>query len=99
MRVCRFRNQPIATGGNLQDGNRLTAETWAAVRREISAAGPAAPCDKTSPRFAVLRENSWDRPISVEADGCRRVFIEGNEFHWGDLRQGSARLVSLLYDR
>lgn len=71
----------------------------AAVRGEISAAGPAASCDKTSPRFAVLRENSWDRPISVEADGCRRVFIEGNQFHRGEMRQGSARLVSLLYDR
>ena len=108
MRVCRFLNHPTVdpgsgrssyTDGILQDGNQLTAETWAAVRREISAAGPAAPCGKTSVRFAVLREQSWDRPISVEADGCRRILIEGSEAYLGDMRQGSAALVSLLYDR
>jgi hypothetical protein len=108
VRVCRFLNQPTVDAadgrsyyidGTLQDGNQLTAERWAAVRREISAAGPAAPCSKTSARFAVLREQSWDLPISVEADGCRRVLIEGSNFNRGDLRQGSAELVSLLYDR
>jgi hypothetical protein len=108
MRVCRFLNQPTVDAGDgrsyyidgaLQDGNQLTAERWAAVRREINAAGPAAPCSKTSVRFAVLREQSWDRPISVEADGCRRVLIEGSDFNRGDMRQGSAELVSLLYDR
>jgi len=108
MRVCRFLNHPTTdagsgrssfTDGTLQDGNQLSAATWAAVRREISAAGPAAPCSQTSVRFAVLRERSWDRPISVEADGCRRVLIEGGDFSRGDLRQGSATLVSLLYDR
>ncbi|MEU4240053.1 hypothetical protein [Actinoplanes sp. NPDC026619] len=99
MRVCRFRTGSAVLDGYgiLQDGGPLPAATWAEVRREIAAAGPAAACDQVGTRFAVLREKSWDRPISVEADGCRRVLIEGSISNRGDLRQGSAELVSLLY--
>ncbi|GIE01500.1 hypothetical protein Adu01nite_28500 [Paractinoplanes durhamensis] len=106
MRVCRFLAEPTVEDGRtyylrglLQDGEQLTAAGWAAVRHEIDVAPPAAPCNQVSPRFAVLREKSWSRPVSVEADGCRRVLIEGSEFNLGDMRQGSGKLVSLLYHR
>jgi hypothetical protein len=102
MRVCRFLNRPadgpsFHLDGTLQDGDQLTAEAWAAVRREIGAAGPAAPCDQASLRFAALREHSWDLPIAVEADGCHRILIETDDSLRDDLRQGSAALAVLLF--
>ncbi|MET8151289.1 hypothetical protein ACIBSW_31730 [Actinoplanes sp. NPDC049668] len=99
--VCVYRVPPSEQGvgkpgGTFESGGRLAAGRWAAVRRVLTAAGAASACTTPSSRFAVLHLPAG--LIYVEADGCRRVLIEGSTGP-GVLRQGTAELTTLLFDR
>ncbi|MEV6596770.1 hypothetical protein AB0M36_07870 [Actinoplanes sp. NPDC051346] len=99
--VCVYRVPPSEQGsgkpaGTFQSGGRLTAGRWAAVKRVLTGAGVASACTTPSSRFAVLHLPAG--LIYVEADGCRRVLIEGGTGS-GVMRQGTAELTSLLFDQ
>ena len=100
VRVCRYRSdypqdwvddgQHVATG-NPESGKELSAASAADVVNRLSAAGPAAACSKRHSRFAVLTKGDNGPTVYVELDGCLRILAPDNT-----LRQGDARLVSLL---
>lgn len=81
--------------GRFQSGGPLPAATWTAVRRELSALPPALACDTPASRFAVLHPPGTAL-VYLEADGCRRVLIEGPAGP-AALRQGSAALTKLVF--
>ncbi|WP_158566244.1 hypothetical protein [Micromonospora craterilacus] len=101
VRVCVYQVPESEQGGgkpagDFQSGGELAAGKWTAVKRELTAAGPAAACPTPASRFAVLH-----LPIGfvyVEADGCRRALVEAGTGP-SALRQGTARLTSLLFDQ
>jgi len=93
--LCVFRVPASERGGGkpagrFESGGKLPAGTWVQVRRELAAAGPAAPCRRPAGRFAVLHPPAG--LIYVEADACHRVLINDVA-----LRQGSPKLISLLF--
>jgi hypothetical protein len=99
-KVCVYRVPPGERGGpkpagEFESGGKLTAARWAAVKRALAAAGPASACTTPGSRFAVLHLPAG--LIYVEADGCRRVLIEGGTGP-GALRQGTADLAALVLD-
>jgi len=101
VRVCVYRVPAGEQGGgkpagDFQSGGELSADRWAAIKRELATAGPAGACRTPADRFAVLHLPAG--LIYVEADGCRRVLIEGISGP-GTLLQGTAKLASLTFDR
>ncbi|MEV0809607.1 hypothetical protein [Micromonospora sp. NPDC050200] len=100
-RVCIYRVPEGEQGdakpaGEFESGGELPAARWTALRQELSTAGPAVTCSTPGSRFAVLHLPAG--LIYVEADGCRRVLIESGNGS-GALRQGTAKLTSLLFDQ
>jgi hypothetical protein len=98
--VCVYRVPPGERGGDkpageFESGGKLPAGRWPAIKRALTAAGPASPCATPAGRFAVLHLSGTE--IYLEADGCRRVLIEGGTGA-SPLREGTAELVTLLVD-
>ena len=101
VRVCIYQVSPGERGGDkpageFESGGKLAAGRWPAVKRALAAGGPASACTTPGTRFAVLHVPA--ALIYVEADGCRRVLIEGGTGP-SALRQGTADLAALLFDR
>ena len=101
VRICIYRVPASEQGsgkpaGEFESGGKLPAGQWTAVKHELATAGPASPCSTPGSRFAVLHLPTG--LIYVEADGCRRVLIEGGTGP-GAMRQGTAKLASLLFDQ
>lgn len=97
VRVCRYWNLLGADLGDFDTGGVLTAEQWAAIRRELGRTGPASTCTTKSSRFAELQLSTGS--VYVEADGCRRVLFTGLPTGQDALRQGSAALIALVFKR
>jgi hypothetical protein len=80
-------------------GGVLPPGRWAAVKRELQASRPAAPCTTPASRFALLAGHPQG-DIFVELDGCRRLLasatLPGDETSFEVLRQASATLPALL---
>ncbi|MEV6812881.1 hypothetical protein [Micromonospora sp. NPDC051296] len=101
IRVCIYQVPESEQGGgkpagDFRSGGELAAGRWTAVKRELTAAGPAAACRTPASRFAVLHLPTGF--VYVEADGCRRALIETTAGP-GSLRQGTTKLTSLLFDQ
>ena len=101
VRICVYRVPASEQGGgkpggDFQSGGKLPAHRWAAIKRELTTAGPAAACRTPAGRFAVLHLPAG--LIYVEADGCRRVLIEGGSGR-SALRQGTAKLTALVFEK
>ncbi|SBT47155.1 hypothetical protein [Micromonospora narathiwatensis] len=101
VRVCVYRVPESEQGGgkpagDFESGGKLPAGRWTAIRHELTTAAPATACSTPSSRFAVLHLPTG--MVYAEADGCRRVLIEAANGP-GALRQGTARLGSLLFER
>ncbi|TDC85639.1 hypothetical protein E1193_02130 [Micromonospora sp. KC606] len=101
VRVCVYRVPEGERGGGkpageFESGRELPAARWTEIRRELSTAGPAAECATPGSRFAVLHLPAGF--VYVQADGCRRVLIESGNGP-GAIRQGTAKLASLLFGR
>jgi hypothetical protein len=94
--VCVYRVPAGERGGmkpagDFQSGGKLPAGRWAAIRKALTATGPATRCTTPAGRFAVLRTPTGD--VYVQADGCRQVFVD----HGGALRTASPALLSLIF--
>ena len=101
VRVCVYQVPPAERGGDkpageFESGGKLAAGRWPVVKRALAAGGPASACTTPGTRFAVLHVSA--ALIYVEADGCRRVLIEGGTGP-SALRQGTAELAALIFDR
>jgi hypothetical protein len=101
VRVCIYRVPGSEQGsgkprGDFQSGGKLAPARWAAIRRELTAAGPASACTTPSSRFGVLHPPSG--LIYVEADGCRRVLIDDGTGR-SAMRQSTAELTSSVFGR
>ncbi len=99
VRVCVYRVPASEQGsgkpaGEFESGGKLPAGRWAAVRHELTTAGPASACRTQGSRFAVLHLPTG--LIYVEADGCRRALIDSDTGP-GAIRQGTEKLTSLLF--
>jgi hypothetical protein len=99
VRLCVYRVPASEQGGekpagDFESGGALPAGRWTAIRREVSAAAAASPCRTPAARFAVVHLPMGE--IYVEADGCRRVLIDGVSGS-SALRQGTAHLMTLLF--
>jgi hypothetical protein len=102
VRRCVYRVPASERGGDkpagqFEAGDTLPAATWTAVRRELAATRPAAACTSPASRFAVLHPPAGGT-LYAEADGCRRVLIEGPAGPAG-LRQGTPALTGLIVDQ
>ncbi|GAA0581461.1 hypothetical protein GCM10010172_78050 [Paractinoplanes ferrugineus] len=94
VRVCVFQVPPEERGsgkpaGQFKSGGKLAPGEWAAVKKELAAAGTPAECTTPASRFAVLY--APDVELYVEADGCRRVLNDNA------LRTGSPKLLSIVF--
>jgi hypothetical protein len=92
--ICVYRVPASEQGsgkpaGQFESGGKFA--NWAAVKRELAAATPAAPCTTPADRFAVLHTPAGD--VYVEADGCTRVLIDNGNA----LRTGTPKLVALVF--
>jgi hypothetical protein len=99
MRLCLYQVPPSEQGsgkpaGDFERGGVLPAERWTALRTELLAAGPPAPCTAHASRFALFRRTDGrDGEVYVELDGCRRILytpVEGGTA----LRQGGPALAA-----
>jgi hypothetical protein len=104
VRLCLYRVPASEQGSEKPQsgfvaGGVLPAGRWAAVKRELQASRPAAPCTTPASRFALLAAHPQG-DIFVELDGCRRLLAwatpPGDETSFEVLRQASATLPALL---
>ncbi|GAA3339227.1 hypothetical protein GCM10020358_22250 [Amorphoplanes nipponensis] len=98
VRLCVYRvpadqQRTDKPAGEFVSGRVLGDGQWAGVRREIEAAGPAAPCAVPAAGFAVLHVGAGQ--IHVELDGCRRLLATAAG-GGPTLRRASPALVKLL---
>ncbi|OJF12539.1 hypothetical protein [Couchioplanes caeruleus] len=74
----------------------LPAGRWAAIKRQVEAAGPVQACSTPASRFALLMPTD----IYVELDGCQRILApaapRGDGTSSDTLRQAPAALPALL---
>lgn len=85
----------ITVSGSFSGAVLLPAATIALLQDAASGAeGPAADCDTVATRFAQLGSTSTTAPVTVELDGCERVFGSAGSV-WQTPAELSAALAGL----